>query len=111
MEVVWTDLAVESLADIFAYVQNFFGKRTASSTAKKVIDFVESLGNAPYLGKHLAHLSHLGEVRCVAFSTSRIISKLFWYGMVAKTQSTYNIFFLISLLRNSNYSLSSFHCK
>lgn len=72
MEIVWSDFAVESLSNIFVYVQSFFGKRTASATAQKVIAFVESLANTPYLGKHLLHLSQFGEVRCVFYKQNHI---------------------------------------
>ena len=62
MEVVWSDLAIESLYDILAYVQGFFGKKTANNIAIKVISFVESLGSSPYVGKRLLHLSQYGEL-------------------------------------------------
>lgn len=72
MEVIWSDFAVESLSDIFVYVQGFFGKRTAHTTARKVIDFVESLSDAPQQGKQLLHLSQFGEVRCAFYKQNHI---------------------------------------
>lgn len=72
MEVVWSDLALESLYDILSYVQGFFGKKTANNVAVKIISFVESLGNSQYIGKQLLHLSQYGEIRCAFYKQDHI---------------------------------------
>lgn len=72
MEVVWTDLALESFSDILRYVQGFFGKKTADNVAVKMIAFIESLGGSPRLGRELSHLSRHGEIRCVFYKQNHI---------------------------------------
>ena len=62
MEVVWSDLAIESLYDILSYIQGFFWEKTANNIAVKIISFIESLGSSPYVGKRLLHLSQYGEL-------------------------------------------------
>ena len=43
MEIVWTDLAIETLSDIVQYVQSWFGRDTASDVSKRIIAFVDTL--------------------------------------------------------------------
>lgn len=76
MEVVWTDLAVESLSDILSYVQGFFGKRIAKSTSDKIVSFVSTLGTSPYIGRRLATLSSYGEVRCAYYKQNHIYYRI-----------------------------------
>lgn len=72
MEVVWSNLAVESLYDILAYIQISFGKRTANSVALKIISFVESLGSSPYIGKRIPDLSDSENIRCAFYKQNHI---------------------------------------
>lgn len=40
MEVVWSDLALESVTEILAYVDGFFGQRTAQRVARDMFGFI-----------------------------------------------------------------------
>ncbi len=77
MEIVWSDLAIESLYDILLYVQGFFGKKTANNISVKIISFVESLGSSPYIGKRLSHLSQYGEIRCIFYKQNHIYYQIY----------------------------------
>lgn len=77
MEVVWSDLAFESLYDIISYIQGFFGKKTANNIAAKIISFTNSLGTSPYIGQQLLHLSKYGEIRCAFYKQDHIYYQIF----------------------------------
>lgn len=77
MEIVWSDLAVESLSDIVSYIQGFFGKRTAQNIAAKILSFVDTLASSPYMGKQLLHLSRYGEIRCAFYKQNHVYYQLF----------------------------------
>lgn len=77
MEVVWSDLAIESLYDILSYIQGFFGKKTTNNIAVKIISFIESLGSSPYVGKRLLHLSQYGEIRCTFYKQDHIYYQIY----------------------------------
>lgn len=72
MEVVWSDLALASFADILHYIQSFFGQKIADKAAVGIISFVDSLGTSPYLGKRLDHLASYGEIRCIFYKQNHI---------------------------------------
>ncbi len=77
MEVIWSDLAWESLYEITSYVQNFFGQKTADNIASKIISFVDTLGRFPRMGKQLSHLSGSSEIRCVFYKQNHIYYQIF----------------------------------
>lgn len=77
MEIVWSDLAIDSLSNIIAYIQSCFGKRLADNTARKIINFVSSIKITPYIGKKLSNLSQVGEVRCVLYKQNHIYYMIF----------------------------------
>lgn len=76
MGIVWTDLAVNSLADILSYIQRFFGKRVARTVSNNIITFVSSLEENPQIGKLLTHLSSYGEIRCVFYKQNHIYYRI-----------------------------------
>jgi plasmid stabilization system protein ParE len=67
MEVVWSDTAIDSLADIVLYIQRFFSRRVASNTIIRIRTFVAGLSHSPRIGR-LIHSSELyGELRCAYY--------------------------------------------
>ena len=77
MEIVWTDLAIDSLSNIVHYVQSWFGKETASDVSKRIIVFVDTLSASPYIGKQIKYLSAYGEIRCLIYKQNQIYYRIF----------------------------------
>ena len=77
MEIVWSDLAIESLVDIVAYIQSCFGKKLADSTARKIIHTVSSIGVTPYIGKKVDSFSQFSDIRCVFYKQNHVYYMVF----------------------------------
>ncbi len=71
MVVSWSDLAYESLYDIVAYIQGFFGKRVAIDASNQIESFVDTLVNAPFIGKCVSKRNGC-EIRCVIYKKNQI---------------------------------------
>lgn len=76
MEIVWTDLAIETLSDIVQYVQSWFGRDTASDVSKRIIAFVDTLSSSPCIGKQVKSLSAYGEIRCMVYKQNQIYYRI-----------------------------------
>lgn len=63
MKVVWSDLALESLANIYQYVKEFFGYQKAEEVAADIVDFADCLGRMPRIGIMDDDWAVHGEVR------------------------------------------------
>ncbi len=72
MVVVWSDLAYESLYDIVAYIQGFFGKKVAIETSIRIENFVASIAQNPLIGKRVSKRTEYGEIRCILYKKNQI---------------------------------------
>ena len=61
MEIVWSSLAVEQLADVLEYVEESFGTSVARKTYQRITEKVAQLMNYPQIGVFDAGLSSLIE--------------------------------------------------
>jgi len=72
MEVVWSELAFESVTDIIAYVESFFSKATAQRVAREIFSFVGALAEHPYIGLKFAEMADGSEIRCAFYKVNHI---------------------------------------
>ncbi len=76
MEVVWSDLAFESLYDIVEYIQASFSRQVADDATQKIVSFVEMLADSPQMGKRVTYFAQHGEIRCAFLKRNHIYYQL-----------------------------------
>jgi plasmid stabilization system protein ParE len=59
MKVLFTDIAVERLRDIYIYYKNRASLKVAQSVKDKIIDGISNLGTRPKIGNEESNLSYL----------------------------------------------------
>jgi plasmid stabilization system protein ParE len=72
MELIWSDLATDSLKDILVYVEGFFGRTVSQKTSDRIISFIRSLERIPRLGRPVPDFQEYGEVRCTFYKKNHI---------------------------------------
>lgn len=75
MEIVWTDMAYESLKDVVNYIHETLGFRIASEVRALLYRKISLLGVTPQLGKNIRDTGR-GEVRVLVVAKR---SKIFYY--------------------------------
>ncbi|MDR0994994.1 MAG: type II toxin-antitoxin system RelE/ParE family toxin [Tannerella sp.] len=72
MEVIWSELAIDSLSDILDYVEGFFGKEIADKVGNRILAFVEQLSSSPNVGRRMGGINENVDLRCAYYKQDRI---------------------------------------
>lgn len=76
MELIWTDLALDSLEDIAEYVQFNFSEKVAHDAVNNIVSKIDILKSLPHIGKTVEGMSDYGDVRCLFHKQNQIYYRI-----------------------------------